>query len=220
MEFLLPKSLPVENENLNSLNTVLSVEFLAFNYCALDEQETDFIPIPICRTGKNTFVGLPKQKPHRNLTWSKALLLCIYSYTCAVPRCKRDKGLLGKINTMETSQCWNPKFAFGERGLNPCYVSGKKAGTLMCIIQENNQRNFPLWCNLAEKRKNSCFSYYFNTNLYGRSFHCSLVNSTKPFFRHSSFLWHSVEVLCPYEGDTFLGIRLIPELWKCLNHQS
>lgn len=63
MEFLLPKSLSMENENLNNLNTVLSVEFLVFTCCPLDEQETDFILIPICRTGKNTAVGLQKKKP-------------------------------------------------------------------------------------------------------------------------------------------------------------
>lgn len=43
------------------INAVLSVEFLVFTFCALDEQETDIIPIPICRTGKNTALGLPKQ---------------------------------------------------------------------------------------------------------------------------------------------------------------
>lgn len=53
----------MENENLNHLNTVLSVEFLVFTCYALDEQETDFILIPICRTGKNTAVGLQKKKP-------------------------------------------------------------------------------------------------------------------------------------------------------------
>lgn len=119
----------VENENLNHLNTVLSVEFLVFTCCTLDEQETDFIPTPICRTGKNTAVGLPK-KTHRGIiSWSKALYLYLLLHCTlgAVLRCKRDKGLHGKIDTMESSQCWNPKFAFGERGLNPCYASGKKS---------------------------------------------------------------------------------------------
>lgn len=114
------------------INTVLSVEFLVFTFCALHEQEKTlflFLSVGLEQTQQWGFQNKTTQK---SLMEQSTFTLCLLLHCTlgVVLRCKRDEGLHGIIYTMEISQCWNPKFAFGEWGLNPCYVSGKKKEVL------------------------------------------------------------------------------------------
>lgn len=92
----------------------------------MNKEQTLFLSVGL---EKKNFCGASKTKTTQESFMEQGkftLYLLLYCTLGAVLRCKRDKGLHGKINTMETSQWWNPKFACGEQGLNPCYVSGKK----------------------------------------------------------------------------------------------
>lgn len=153
MEFLLPKSLFVENENLNCLNTVLSVEFLVFISCLLDEQGTDFIPI--CRTGKKKLLWGFQNKNHTGIfhgarqVYSVSTLI-LHTWCCAeVLKGRRfawKNQYNGKLSMVKSKVCmWRTR-------TKPLLCVRKKAGTLLCTIQEDGQRNFPLWCNLVEKK--------------------------------------------------------------------
>lgn len=114
------------------------------------------------------------------------LYLLLHCTLGVVLRCKRDEGLHGKNRNNGNFSVLKCKICFWRTRTKPLLCIRKKEGILKCIIQEDGQKKYStsMQFSRAKNRGFPCFfSYSFYINLYGRSFHCSSVNSNQTFLQ-------------------------------------